>query len=41
MVKSCVPGHPPHPAVIAIETPLAGALEGKRRTSQVTEAVET
>lgn len=27
--------------VIAVESPLAGALESKRRTSPVTEAVET
>lgn len=27
--------------VIAVESPLAGALESKRRTSPVTEALET
>lgn len=39
--KSCVPGHPPHPARIAIESSLAGAVESRRRTSQVTEPVGT
>lgn len=29
---------PPHPVVIAVESPLAGALESKRKASTVIEA---